>query len=486
MNDIKLCNFIDCTIYYIDKKFLVSSDGCSDHSVVTHLLLDLYFGDFQMPELLLEDGVPARVDLEFDVDPLDAAGAMLSYFVGLIPVVGSLLSTLVTIFWPKHSEDVWAQIKQEVKTLVDEEIDESEWAILQGRIAECGDKVRKFCDVLKSGDKEHAQILYKEFTGYFIGLEENFKIKGHQYQYFFSPAYCALVNIIIAFRIEVIHNGEKFSLSEKYIEYEKDVLSNLIESSKNYISSVKEKHNDYIKKALESGGNADYYNSLFKVNHFFQASAIVYLQIWDIEAFLKKKDIEVDLALPGLIIQIPWSDSTHDMMGPEICQSITPALKDNHIKSVTLAESEEYDHGQRRPTGLIVSYESHKDQMGYLGRPRDIQVCEQVLDCSTNQWDHLSKVRGEWLDFVYLLTLETDAGKSVTIGHNAPSWGDKASFELKWPYRVGKIFVPDDRIGYYNRHSGHQMGAAGFGVIYDNALAKESAKRLKNYFLEVD
>lgn len=439
-----------------------------------------------MPELLLKNGVPARVELGFDVDPLDAARDILAFFAGFVPVVGSLLKTLVKTFWPKDAPDVWAQIKQEVQTLVGEEIDQSQWGVLQGKIAECGDKVRSFSEVLNAGDKEQAQKLYNTYTAYFIGLEKNFELKGHRYEYFFSPAYCALVNIIIAFRLEVIHNGAKVSISDGNIEYEKRALRDLIDCSKKYISSVKIKHDDYIKKSLETGGSADYYNSLFKVNHFFQAGAIVYLQIWNIEAFLEKKDIEVDLALPGLIIQIPWSDGGDNMKGPAICQSITPALKDNKIKSVTLGESAESDTYHVRPTGLMVCYENHKDQMGYFGRPRDMQVREKVLDCSTTKWDHLSKISGNSSGFVDLLELTTNEGKSVTIGHNRSGPMNTASLELKWPYRVGKIYVPDDDVGYSYRHSGHQMGAAGFGVVYDNDLARETAKRLVSYFSKTD
>ncbi|WP_440864465.1 hypothetical protein [Symbiopectobacterium purcellii] len=56
-------------------------------------------------------------------DPLFATGAIIQCFLKLIPEVGAMLATVFSLFWPKQSEDVWSKIKEQVKYLIDEEID---------------------------------------------------------------------------------------------------------------------------------------------------------------------------------------------------------------------------------------------------------------------------------------------------------------------------------------------------------------------------
>ena len=43
---------------------------------------------------------------------------------GMIPEVGSILSSLVAIFWPQPSDNVWAEIEQQVEVLIDQAIDQ--------------------------------------------------------------------------------------------------------------------------------------------------------------------------------------------------------------------------------------------------------------------------------------------------------------------------------------------------------------------------
>ena len=61
------------------------------------------------------------------VDWSSLAEAFLSTALGAIPEVGPLLSNLLGVFWPKPSEDVWGEIRDQVQTLINQDISDLVW-----------------------------------------------------------------------------------------------------------------------------------------------------------------------------------------------------------------------------------------------------------------------------------------------------------------------------------------------------------------------
>ena len=53
---------------------------------------------------------------------------------GEIPVVGSFLSALLQIFWPKSGEDIWSEIKSQVEQLINQRFDQDTYEKVQASL----------------------------------------------------------------------------------------------------------------------------------------------------------------------------------------------------------------------------------------------------------------------------------------------------------------------------------------------------------------
>ncbi len=71
----------------------------------------------------------------------NAAERTIEADLGMIPEVGTLLSVLVSIFWPKSGEDVWSQIKDQVEQLIQKDISQEVYQDVQNNLN--GRAVRK-------------------------------------------------------------------------------------------------------------------------------------------------------------------------------------------------------------------------------------------------------------------------------------------------------------------------------------------------------
>lgn len=63
---------------------------------------------------------PQDTVLDYTFDWNNAAEVAIETALGQIPVVGSFLSGLLQIFWPKSGEDIWSEIKSQVEQLINQ------------------------------------------------------------------------------------------------------------------------------------------------------------------------------------------------------------------------------------------------------------------------------------------------------------------------------------------------------------------------------
>lgn len=222
-------------------------------------------------------------------DPLVATGIVLQFAADFISYVGGIISTVISLLWPQRQQDAWAQIKEKVKALVDEEIDDEEWNNLRYLINEFKDKVSEFSSALTAGNYESAKMSYTTLTGYFIGIDERFKIAGHKVSYIFSPLYCLTVSLILSFRFEVIQHVSQLQLDQQLIDAEKTKLQNLLSSAIDYLSTVAAEHTKYVSgklNLLDAGEaandeNIKNINSVFQFNQYYLTNVSIFIQIWE-------------------------------------------------------------------------------------------------------------------------------------------------------------------------------------------------------------
>lgn len=83
---------------------------------------------------------PSHKLSQYSVDWNNAALQAITAGLDQIPVVGGILSHLVFAFWPPSGEDVWAEIKQNVETLINQSISENDFEIVQEQLGSASQK----------------------------------------------------------------------------------------------------------------------------------------------------------------------------------------------------------------------------------------------------------------------------------------------------------------------------------------------------------
>ncbi|MGP4140000.1 insecticidal delta-endotoxin Cry8Ea1 family protein [Sodalis praecaptivus] len=426
-------------------------------------------------------------------NPLVATGIILQFAADFIPYVGGIISTVIALLWPKSQEDAWTQIKEKVKALVNEEIDNEEWNVLKDLVDEFEDKVSEFSQALSAGNYESAKIVYSTLTVYFIGIDERFKIQGQTLGYTFAPLYCTTVSLILAFRLEVIQHASQLKLDQELIDTENTRIRNLALTAIDYIEKITETHEKYVIDKLSqqnAGDSADNknmksINNIFQFNQYYLTNVVIFSQIWgQFKQHIMTSNPIIALTFPGMAAGIFYkiqNDQPVALDGAELATIITPASEAAVITAATLYDTIEFSDEYVRPTAAKVVYTDHQDNMGYFGRPNDLQVAPHAIDFDENDYDYLNSISASMFEFVGRATVTSAKGTSISAGkQNDP---DVMTLKLECPYRIALIYVPDDEIGYDYLQSGHQMSGIACGVVYDNTLSAAYAKAAQRQWM---
>ncbi|MDE9438026.1 hypothetical protein KKI95_19510 [Xenorhabdus bovienii] len=412
-------------------------------------------------------------------DPVTDIGIVIRLGISAIPIplVKNVLSTLLSIIWPKTEEDIWSKIKGKVKDLIDEEIDNSKWEDRQSILEECKEKIEKFNDSLRENDIAEAINKYQFLKEYFVGKEVYFKLDGHKVKYSFSPLYCIMVSLIFAFRKSVIEHKDELGLTEKEVENEEITIRELLTNAINYINEAKEEHENIYNGAWGLSWDL---NKLLKFNQYYQQSVFVFIQIWEQSVDLSPSDNPpiINLAFPGIAAGSTSCivDENNNYIPPEALKDVmTPKSEGEKINAVTL-----YKHSYKTELiGVDVSYADGR----YVRLGDNSSGNYQELRFDANEFNNMTSmlVRAEEPTgiggFIGSITVGSNTGESISIipreiinQNNSPN----AILKLNEPYRIARILGSK----FEWEISGNQMISICCGVIYDNELATARAKKL--------
>lgn len=268
--------------------------------------------------------------------------------VGKIPVVGSILTTMISSFWPSGSKSLWDEIKDQVQQLINESIDKSTWNILSAKLSELREKVIVWQRYIDEQNWEASVSLYNFISNYLIGMEENFKIKGASVDQAFTPLFVSMVDFSLSFRINVVLNYDELHLTKKHADNETMLIKRLINGQSgaaNYITIEFNKYHerfmrDAEKFKLDARPPKDFDNASIEYGFLVgNGLTVSRAKIWEERAnnLAKKSYIDLDVIIPA---QVLGDFSGKFKNGSEIYSKMFGFTKDkgfDYIKSIKIS-----------------------------------------------------------------------------------------------------------------------------------------------------
>jgi hypothetical protein len=110
-----------------------------------------------------------------------------------VPEVGTVLSTLTSIFWPSSGEDVWGEIKDQVEAVMDQKISDLVYQDVQQSLQGLQGVVNSYLEVVNSGDTEVISERWNAANADFIQQLPSFQASG--YEVLLLPLFAQYVNL---------------------------------------------------------------------------------------------------------------------------------------------------------------------------------------------------------------------------------------------------------------------------------------------------
>ncbi|KAJ8921438.1 hypothetical protein NQ315_003056 [Exocentrus adspersus] len=211
------------------------------------------------------------------------------FVVGLkhIPYVGSGLSGLVEKFWPENQANVWEQIQDKVRALVDERILQTISGVLTGDLRYYQERLTALAEEMENGAApENLQAHYMNIAQDLIGFEHKFRFTSDTPDYqninqYILPHFSAFVMMKMSYYVIGIRNAEKLGLSQDNINSIKTYAGKTIQGDKgagNYINQLYEDRVDY---AYSTWYAEDLYDNIMNVRTYISTQGLEYVKLWN-------------------------------------------------------------------------------------------------------------------------------------------------------------------------------------------------------------
>lgn len=322
-----------------------------------------------------------------------------------IPVLGSILTTLTTYFWPKNQADMWQQMKSKIEQSIDVKIANNNWQRLSLKLREIQEKFNTWQHYLETGKASQAVEIYHFISNYLIGMEENFKLYDANVKQRYIPLFVTFVEFVLCFRVDIINNYQKYHLAAKDAANEENLLKRLILGDKGAAKYVLNEANDYwfefmdkIAKSKTKVGTSlrmDVEENKFVSEIFFLSShgmAWERVEIWKQRATHPKnlKYIDLEHIIPAIIIgDLSRDDSDLNALYMDMKNKYAISKGYGYIKNVDIYTRVAKVGSFRNPAELEVLSTIHVKY--YSGKETGSEGLRKGKDKPTLQLKNISK-----------------------------------------------------------------------------------------------
>jgi len=428
-------------------------------------------------------------DVGLNTDPLVFAGTILQFAASQIPVAGAVAATLLKIFWPVDKTDVWQSIASRVKSLVDDEIDSEQQAVLQNKTDEMKDKIDTYSGQLARHEYDVARNTFNALITYFDAIEDNFKLVGHNFPQSFTPVFTAAINLKIAFYVDSYAAKDALGLSSNQVNDICNMLSSTVTKAKSYLSDLEENvlNRDYARNQRhEYIDFCSYYykNVIYIANYMWKENVQDYINGFSVDG------CQIPILAVGSWINSPYpaldnptfakciqsgcntEQDYKDDSGYIVSPPMSPLSGARNLTEISIFHDEASDG---RCTGISykVDGDSYSQKDIELGKTdKTLFDPDYKVTCNTAEFgsQHISKVSVWATAFVSYVGFDSLEGGKLEGGQYT-SRDTPYSATIPQPFKLCTITGPSD-VGPYAQGTGHQLAAFGVGAIYDNDLAK--------------
>lgn len=131
---------------------------------------------------------------------------------GMVPVVGALLSGLVNILWPSDQEDVWDQIKDQVQALVQQDLTQLVENLEAQTLNGLKGSIRDYQDAITTNDPSNISQNWTSAKLNFVQQLPQFQTKG--YEVALLPYYAQAINLYFALLRDGVSNGRDWGWTD--------------------------------------------------------------------------------------------------------------------------------------------------------------------------------------------------------------------------------------------------------------------------------
>jgi delta endotoxin, N-terminal domain len=143
----------------------------------------------------------------------NAAEQSLAGALGLVPVAGPILSSLVYIFWPQ-GEDIWAQIESQVEQLINQELSQYEQEQVTNNLQGLQNALNDYLSALSTGDTVEISTQWIATDTIFDTYLPNFQ--SSSYQLMLLPLFAQFANMNLALLRDGVIAGAQWGWNTSY------------------------------------------------------------------------------------------------------------------------------------------------------------------------------------------------------------------------------------------------------------------------------
>lgn len=142
------------------------------------------------------------------VDWNAAAETVVTASLSEIPVIGTAVSALTTIFWPSSGEDVWGEIRAQVQDLMQEYIADEVYAEVQNSLAGLQGDLNYYTNAVLNGDSAD------NISSYWISAQQNFTLcqpsfQAKGYEVLLLPLFAQFANLYLTLLRDGVSSGNQ-------------------------------------------------------------------------------------------------------------------------------------------------------------------------------------------------------------------------------------------------------------------------------------
>lgn len=197
-----------------------------------------------------------RKPLPTDIgDWSNTAMNLIASSLGMVPVVGSLLSGLVFILWPSEKEDVWEDIRAQVQQLIDQDLAQLVQNLEAQTLQGLKSSLHEYQDAIQTDDPANISQNWTSAKYNFAQQLPQFQTQG--YEVALLPYYAQAVNLYLALLRDGVLHGKDWGWNDDDVAVATQEMTQLIQDAGRWVDTIFGE--EYGRRTSEFGAAQDAY-----------------------------------------------------------------------------------------------------------------------------------------------------------------------------------------------------------------------------------